>query len=92
VADPTTHARAADAGELLLRSLRRLTARAGAVKAGDRARQIALIDDLETVRLALQRECARLDDELELATRRAMAIDAYSRNRRSARVPHRGGH
>jgi hypothetical protein len=68
------------------------TARAGAVKAGDRARQIALIDDLETVRLALQRECARLDDELELATRRVMAIDAYSRNRRSARVPHRGGH
>ena len=91
MADPTTHARAADAGELLLRSLRRLTARAGAVSADDRAQLIALIDDFETLRLALLRECAGLDEELKLAARRVMALNAYARNGRSVRVPHRHG-
>jgi hypothetical protein len=96
VADAKTNrkvpAKASGAGERLLRRLRRLSVRAGAVGADDRAQLIALIDDLETVRLALRRECARLDEELKLAARRVMAIDAYSRNRRSGGVPHRRGH
>jgi hypothetical protein len=96
VADAKTHpepaATAAGAGKPLLRQLRRLTSRAAAARTGDRAQLVALIDDLETVRLALLRECARLDDELKLAARRVMALDAYSRNRRPAGVPHRHGH
>jgi hypothetical protein len=78
--------------DALLRRLERLTRRAIAVKPGDRAELIALVDDLETVRTALSRECARLDDELTLAARRVMAINAYSRNGRAARAPVRRGH
>jgi hypothetical protein len=88
---PRTPAKAVGAEAPLLRRLRRLTTRATAVRAGDRVQLIALIDDLETVRLALLREYARLDGELTLAARRVMAFDAYARNRRSAGVPRRGG-
>ena len=80
------------AGAPLLRRLRRLTARAGTVGADDRAQLIALVDDLETVMRSLQRECARLDEELKLAARRVMAFNAYARNGRSARVADRRGH
>ena len=77
--------------ERLLRRLRRLSVRAGAVDAGDRAQLIALIDDFETLRQALLRECVGLDEELKLAARRVMAFNAYARNGRSVRVPHRHG-
>jgi hypothetical protein len=87
-----TPAKPPGAGAPLLRRLRRLTARAGAVSADDRARLIALIDDFETLRLALLRECAGLDEELKLAARRVMAFNAYARNGRSARVADRRGH
>jgi len=86
-----TPAKAPGAGAPLLRRLQRLTARAGRVSAGDRAQLIALIDDFEAMRLALLRECAGLDEELKLATRRVMAFNAYARNGRSVRVPHRHG-
>ena len=79
-------------GEPLLRRLRRLAARARTVRADDRAQLVALIDDFETLRLALLRECAGLDDELKLAARRVMALNAYARSGRSARVPQRRGH
>jgi hypothetical protein len=88
---PGPAATAAGAGDPLLWQLRRLTNRAAAARTGDRAQLVALIDDLETLRLALLRECARLDDELKLAAHRVMALDAYSRNRRPAGVPHRRG-
>jgi hypothetical protein len=87
--EPKTGARGP--GELLLLRLKRLTLRARAVNTDDRAQLIALVDDLETVRLGLQRECARLDEQLKLAARRLMAFNAYARNGRSARVPHRRG-
>jgi hypothetical protein len=86
-----TKTRAREPGELLLRQLKRLTTKARALKVDDRAQLIALVDDLETVRLGLQRECARLDEQLRLAARRVMAFNAYARNGRPARVPHRRG-
>jgi hypothetical protein len=86
-----TPAKPLGAGAPLLRRLTRLTARAGTVGADDRAQLIALIDDFETLRLALLRQCAGLDEELKLAARRVMAFNAYARNGRSVRVPHRHG-
>jgi hypothetical protein len=90
MAEVTT--RTKDSAERLLRRLKRLTVRAGAVNADDKAQLIALVDDLETVMRSLQRECARLDEELKLAARRVMAFNAYARNGRSARVADRRGH
>jgi hypothetical protein len=79
-------------GAVLLRRLKRLQAQAGAADAGDRARLIALVDDIEKVRRRLLGECARLDDELKRAAVRATAINAYARGARSARLPPRRGH
>ena len=78
-------------GEALLRRLRRLKVRADGAGAEGRAQLIALMDDIETVRRRLLRECARLDEELKLATVRVTAITAYTRVERAARQPHRGG-
>ena len=89
MAEVTT--RTKDPAERLLRRLKRLTVRARAVNADDKAQLIALVDDLETVIRSLQRERARLDEELKLAARRVMAFNAYARNGWSARVPHRRG-
>jgi len=75
----------------LLRRLRRLTARAGAVRADDRAQLCALLDDIGTLRDRLMRECARLDQEINRATVRATAITAYGRGAQSVRAL-RGGH
>ena len=86
-----TPAKPPGAGASLLRRLKRLTARAGTVSADDRTQLIVLIDDFETLRLALLRECAGLDEELKVAARRVMAFNAYARNGRSVRVPHRHG-
>jgi len=73
-------------GEALLRKIR-----ADGAGAEGRAQLIALMDDIETVRRQLLRECARLDEELKLATVRVTAITAYARVAHSARQPHGGG-
>jgi hypothetical protein len=78
-------------GEALLRRLRRLKIRADGAGTEGRAQLIALMDDIETVRRRLLRECARLDEELKLAAVRVTAITAYTRVERSARQPQRGG-
>ena len=74
----------------LLRRLRRLTARAGAVRPDDRAQLCALLDDIGTLRDRLMRECARLDQEINRATVRATAITAYGRGAQSVRALRRG--
>jgi hypothetical protein len=78
-------------GEALLRRLRRLTNRAGAVDPADRAQLLALLDDIERVRHGLLRECTRLDEEMKRATVRVTAISAYARGAISTRGSHRGG-
>jgi hypothetical protein len=79
-------------GEALLRKLRRLKIRADGAEPESRAQLIALMDDIETVRRKLLRECARLDEELKLAAVRVTAISAYTRVAQSARQPHGGEH
>jgi hypothetical protein len=79
-------------GEALLRKLRRLKIRAAAAGVDDRAQLIALMDDIETVRRKLLRECAQLDEELKLAAIRVTAINAYSHVARTVRTPQRSGH
>jgi hypothetical protein len=76
--------------DALLRKLRRLTARARAVKATDRAQLTALLDDIGTLRGQLMRECARLDQELNRASVRVTAITAYGRSAQSVRALRRG--
>ncbi|WP_347336300.1 MULTISPECIES: hypothetical protein [Bradyrhizobium] len=76
--------------DALLRELRRLTARAGAVKADDRAQLVALLDDIGTLRDLLMRECARLDQEFNRASARVTAITAYGRSARSVSALRRG--
>ncbi|MGY4472784.1 hypothetical protein [Bradyrhizobium sp. USDA 3364] len=76
--------------DALLRKLRRLTGRAGAVKAHDRAQLTALLDDIGTLRDQMMRECARLDQELNRATVRVTAITAYGRSAQSVRALRRG--
>ena len=79
-------------GEALLRRLRRLKIRADDTGAeSSRAQLIALMDDIESVRRKLLRECARLDEELKLAAVRVTAITAYTRVARSNRQPYGGG-
>jgi hypothetical protein len=78
-------------GEALLRRLRRLKVRADGAGAEGRAQLIALMDDIETVRRRLLRECARLDEELKMAAVRVTAITAYTRVERAARQPQRSG-
>jgi hypothetical protein len=79
-------------GEALLRKLRRLKIRADGAGAESRAQLIALMDDIETVRRRLLRECARLDEELKLAAVRVTAVTAYTRVAQSTRRPNGGGH
>ncbi|KYG23961.1 hypothetical protein SE92_30040 [Bradyrhizobium sp. AT1] len=77
------------AGEALLLRLRRLLARAGAVKSADRRQLLALLDDLETTRGDLLRECAEIEAQMKQATARTNAIGAYLRNSQVARgKPH----
>jgi hypothetical protein len=82
----------ADGAEQLLRRLHRLTIHAEAADVNDRARIIALIDDVDTLRRRLLRECARLDEDLRRATVRVTAISAYARGAQSARPPLRREH
>jgi hypothetical protein len=68
------------AGEALLRRLRRLVARAASVKDSDHKQLLALIDDLETTRRSLLKECADVEGQMRQATVRTTAIGAYLRN------------
>jgi len=77
-------------GEVLLRRLRRLKVRAAAAGADDRAQLLALMDDIETVRRKLLRECAQLEEELKLAVVRVTAFNTYARVARTTRSPQRG--
>ena len=72
--------KASATGEALLRRMRRLMARAASVKGGDRKQLLALIDDVETARRGLLRECAEIEGEMRQATVRTTAIGAYLRN------------
>jgi len=78
--------------EQLLLRLRRLTIQAEAADVNDRAKIIALIDDVDTLRRRLLRDCARLDEDLRRATVRVTAISAYARGAQSARPPLRREH
>lgn len=73
------------AGEALLRRLRRLVARAATVKDNDRKQLLALIDDLETTRRGLLKQCAEVESEMTQATVRTTAIGAYLRNSQAHR-------
>jgi hypothetical protein len=79
-------------GEALLRKLRRLKIRAAAAGTDDRKQLIALMDDIETVRRKLLRECAQLDEELRLAVVRVNAFNTYARVSQATRSPQRGQH
>lgn len=68
------------AGEALLRRLRRLVARAATARDSDRKQLIALLDDLETTRRGLLKECAEVEGEMRQATVRTTAIGAYLRS------------
>ncbi|WP_315777626.1 MULTISPECIES: hypothetical protein [unclassified Bradyrhizobium] len=76
-------------GEALLKRLRRLRLRAATVGKDDRAQLLALIDDIETVRRKLLRECALLDEELKVATVRVTALNTYARVAQISRRPQR---
>lgn len=73
------------AGEALLRRLRRLMARAGVVKGTDRDQLLALLDDLETTRRGLLRECVEIEGQMKQATARTTAIGAYLRSSQAGR-------
>ena len=72
--------KASAVGEALLRRMQRLLARAATVGGGDRKQLLALLDDVETTRRGLLRECAAIEGEMRQATVRASAIGAYLRN------------
>ena len=72
--------RASAAGEALLRRLRRLVARAATVKETDHKQLVALLDDLETTRRGLMKECAEVEGQMRQATVRTTAIGTYLRN------------
>ncbi|MGY8634125.1 hypothetical protein RAD15_16740 [Bradyrhizobium sp. 14AA] len=77
--------RTSAAGEALLRRLKRLTARAATARSSDRKQLLALLDDVETTRRGLLRECAEIEGEMRQATVRATAIGAYLRNSQTGR-------
>ncbi|MBR0784412.1 hypothetical protein [Bradyrhizobium iriomotense] len=72
--------KAGAAGEALLRRMQRLLARVATVRSSDRKQLLALLDDVETTRRGLLRECAEIEGEMRQATVRATAIGAYLRN------------
>ncbi|TWA98697.1 hypothetical protein [Bradyrhizobium stylosanthis] len=72
--------KASAAGEALLLRMQRLLARAATVRGSDRKQLLALLDDVETTRGGLLRECAAIEGEMRQATVRASAIGAYLRN------------
>ncbi|MBR0935626.1 hypothetical protein [Bradyrhizobium jicamae] len=85
----TVRARNEKSRQLQLR-LKRLQARASTVRADDRAQLCALLDDIQTLRDLLMRECAQLDEEINRAMFRATAITAYGRGVQAVRAMRRG--
>lgn len=79
-------------GDALIWRLRRLMAQAGAPDlVGNRARLVALAEDIREAQRDLARECERLSDEMKLAAARANAATAYARCARSTpTMPYRG--
>ncbi|UTD25537.1 hypothetical protein [Bradyrhizobium sp. WD16] len=72
-------------GEALLVRIRRLTTLAAAPElATDPARVLALLDDIETVRQGLLRECGHLDDQMRQAMTTMTALTAYARSASAA--------
>ena len=65
-------------GEALLKKLRRLRLRAASAGKDDRAQLLAPMDDIETVRRKLLRECAQLEEEFRVAAVRVTALNTYS--------------
>jgi hypothetical protein len=76
-------------GEILLKKLRRLRLRAAGTGKDDRARLLALMDDIETVRRKLLRECALLEEEFRVAAVRVTALSTYARVAQTNRRPQR---
>ncbi|MBR0829970.1 hypothetical protein JQ596_31020 [Bradyrhizobium manausense] len=72
-------------GEGLLLRLKRLVTRAGTAKTADRGQVLALLDDIETTRCGLLRECAQVEDEMRRASVRTTAIGAYLRGSQAGR-------
>lgn len=72
-------------GEALLVRIRRLTALAAAPELRtDPARVLALLDDIETVRQGLLRECGQLDEQMRQAMTTMTALTAYARSASAA--------
>ncbi|MGC2778634.1 MAG: hypothetical protein WA418_23680 [Bradyrhizobium sp.] len=76
-------------GEALLKRMRRLRLRAAAAGKDDRAQLLALMDDIETVRRKLLRECAQLEEEFRVAAVRVTALNTYARVAQTGRRPQR---
>ncbi|CCE00046.1 hypothetical protein [Bradyrhizobium sp. STM 3809] len=76
-------------GEALLKKLRRLKLRTAAAGRDDRAQLLALMDDIETVRRKLLRECAQLEEEFRIAAVRVTALNTYARVAQASRGPQR---
>ncbi|MGL3107420.1 hypothetical protein [Bradyrhizobium sp. BR 1432] len=72
--------KASTTGEALLRRLRRLVGRAATVTGRDRKQLLALLDDFETTRRGLLKQCAEIEGEMRQAAVRATAIGTYLRN------------
>jgi len=73
-------------GEALLKKLKRLRLSAAGAGKDDRAQLLALMDDIETVRRKLLRECAQLEEEFRVAAVRVTALNTYSRVAQTHRV------
>ena len=76
-------------GEALLKRLQRLKIRAAAAGTEDRAELLALMDDIDSIRRKLLRECAQLDEEMKLASVRVTAVNTYARVAQAPRSPQR---
>ncbi|MBR0717089.1 hypothetical protein [Bradyrhizobium liaoningense] len=72
-------------GEGLLLRLKRLVARASVADSADRGRLLVLLDDIETTRRGLLRECAEIEGEMRRAAARTTAIGAYLRGSQAGR-------
>ncbi len=71
----------------LILQLRRLAAQAEAPDlAGDRARILALVDDVQAVQRRIKLECERLGEEMRQASARVHAATAYIRCAKSTQM------
>ncbi|AND89042.1 MULTISPECIES: hypothetical protein [Bradyrhizobium] len=72
-------------GERLLLRLKRLVTRADAADRAKPGGLLALVDDIESTRRALLRQCADIEDEMRRAAARTTAIGAYLRGSQAGR-------